>query len=51
MNYFNTTTNNFFEIGSSSLLVEQGVRPGGLFSCPGDRFIPYRPEEAQFQGV
>ena len=47
MNYFNTTTNNFFETGSSSLLVEQGARPGGLFA-PGDRFIPYRPEETQF---
>ena len=42
-NNSNTTTN-LFEMGSSSLLVEQGVRPGGLFA-PGDRFIPYRPEE------
>ena len=40
-------TNNFFELGSSSLLVEQGVRPGGLFA-PGDRLIPFRPEESQF---
>ena len=37
-------------MGTSSLLVEQGVRPGGLFA-PGDRFIPFRPEETQFQGV
>ena len=28
-------------MGSSSLLVEQGARPGGLFSL-GDRFIPAR---------
>ena len=42
-NNSNTTTN-LFEMGSSSLLVEQGVRPGGLFAA-GDRFIPYRPEE------
>ena len=50
MNNYLNMTNNFFEMGSSSLLVEQGVRPGGLFA-PGDRFIPFRPEETQFQGV
>jgi len=44
LNYLNTT-NNLFDMGTSSLLVEQGVRPGGLFA-PGDRFIPCRPEES-----
>ncbi len=43
LNHINTT-NNLFEMGSSSLLVEQGVRPGGLFSL-GDRFIPSRMDE------
>ena len=43
LNYLNTS-NNLFELGASSLLVEQGVRPSGLYSQP-DRFIPYRPEE------
>ena len=35
--------------GESSLLIEQGVRPNGLFA-QGDRFIPCRPEEAMFAG-
>ena len=43
LNYLNTG-NNLFELGSSSLLVDQGVRPSGLYAQP-DRFIPYRPEE------
>ena len=46
LNYFNTN-NNLFELGTQSLLVEQGVRPSGLYAQP-DRFIPYRPEESQF---
>jgi len=50
-NNYNTKTNNLLEMGgSSSLLVEQGTRMGGVFSL-GDRFIPCRPEESQFQGV
>ena len=49
LNYL-STTNNFFELGSTSLLVESGTRPKGLFA-PGDRFIPCRLEENQFGGV
>ena len=44
------TTNNFFEMGTSSLLVDSGVRHGGLFG-QGDRFIPVRPEETPFAGT
>lgn len=44
----NTTMNNLFELGSSSLLVEQNFRPKGLFAAPGDRFIPYRTTEDDF---
>lgn len=36
-----STTNNLFEKGSQSLIVESGVTHQGLFST-GDRFIPYR---------
>ena len=47
------TTNNFFELGqNSSLLVESGPKPGGLFA-QSDRFIPCRSfdDKSQFQGI
>ena len=53
LNFLNTTTNNFFEMSqTSSLLVESGPKPGGLFA-QGDRFIPCRShdDKSQFQGV
>jgi len=49
LNYLNTN-NNLFDLGSSSLLVDQGVRPSGLLAS-GDRFIPYRPEDTPSQGI
>ena len=45
-----STTNNIFEFGSSSLLVDYNMKPNGLFSN-GDRFVPVRPEEHLFQGA
>ena len=47
---YHCNTNNFFEMGTSSLLVDSGVRHGGLFG-QGDRFIPVRPEETPFEGT
>ena len=41
-----------FGMGSSSLLVDQGSKPSGIFSVASDRFIPCRPDEDQtFCGV
>ena len=42
-------TNNIFEVGTSSLLVESSFKPTGVFA--GDRFIPCRPEETHLEGV
>ena len=43
LNLLNSTTNNIFELGSSSLLADHSAyKPSGLFAAPGDRFIPFR---------
>ena len=42
-------TNNIFEVGTSTMLVDSGHRPTGVFA--GDRFIPCRPEETHLEGV
>jgi len=46
----NTTIDNLFDFGSSSLLVEPTFKPKGLFAT-GDRFIPYRTTEEEIQGT
>ena len=49
LNLLNSTSHNLFELGSSSLLVDHGFKPSGLYA-PGDRFIPYR-EDLQHVGI